>query len=78
MWQFVAADNPRLADQLTDRIILAVDRLENYPHMGRAGRITGTRELVVAGTQFVVAYRARQEIEVLAILHGSREWPEAL
>ena len=77
LWQFVAAENLRLADDLIDRIVVAVDRLENYPHSGRTGRIPDTRELVVPGTPFLVAYRVGTAIQVLAVLHGARQWPDA-
>jgi toxin ParE1/3/4 len=53
--------------------------LATFPERGRQGRIEGTRELVVAGTPFVVAYRIRsREMEVLAIVHGARRWPDSL
>ncbi len=46
--------------------------------MGRLGRIPGTRELVVAETAFIVPYRVRDAtVEILAVFHGSRQWPKA-
>jgi toxin ParE1/3/4 len=54
-----------------------VDRLADHPHIGRPGRIEGTRELVVAGTPFVVPYRVRDDcVEVLSVFHGKRKWPD--
>jgi plasmid stabilization system protein ParE len=45
--------------------------------MGRPGRVPGTRELVVAGTPYVVAYRvAASQIDVLAVIHAARRWPQ--
>jgi toxin ParE1/3/4 len=36
-----------------------------------------SRELVVTGTPFVVAYRVNGEsIQILAVLHGARKWPK--
>jgi len=35
--------------------------------------------VVVTGTPFLVAYRVKAEqIEILAVLHGARRWPERL
>jgi toxin ParE1/3/4 len=59
------------------RILAAVEQLRLFPGMGRPGRVQGTRELVVAGTPFIVAYRLKEDaVEVLAVVHGSRMWPE--
>jgi toxin ParE1/3/4 len=65
------------AHQMLDRIFSAVELLEQHPEMGREGRISGTRELVLAPTPFLIAYRIhRRRIELVALLHGSRKWPE--
>jgi toxin ParE1/3/4 len=54
----------------------AVERLEQFPNMGRAGRVAGSRGLVVTGTPFVVAYRLKAEsVQILAVLHAARKWP---
>lgn len=64
------------ADAMLERIFAQVELLVGNPELGRSGRITGTRELVLAPMPFVLAYRIRRnKIEVLAILHGSRKWP---
>ena len=76
-YEYVAQENATAADALTDRIFLAVEQLTQYPQMGRDGRVKGTRELVIAGTPYVVAYRVRRSrIDILAVFHGSRKWPE--
>jgi len=47
--------------------------------MGRPGRIVGTRELVVAETAYVVPYRvADREVQIPAVFHGARCWPDKL
>ena len=64
------------ADTMLERIFAAVELLKHNPEMGRSGRISGTRELVLIPTPFVLAYRTRRaKIEVLAVLHGARKWP---
>jgi toxin ParE1/3/4 len=46
---------------------------------GRKGRVAKTRELVIARTPFVVAYRVNEKtIEVLRVFDGSRRWPDRL
>ena len=41
--------------------------------IGRMGRVAGTRELVLSGTSNVVAYRVKGYVDVLAVMHGTRE-----
>jgi plasmid stabilization system protein ParE len=48
-----------------------VDRLAELPNLGRSGRVSGTRELVVPGTRYVIPYRVRGErLEIIAVFHG--------
>jgi toxin ParE1/3/4 len=75
---YVQQDSQNAAKQLVGRIFSAVGMLTHHPLAGRQGRVHGTRELVVAGTPYIVAYRVhREEIQILAILHGARRWPTA-
>jgi toxin ParE1/3/4 len=65
------------ADAMLDRIFSTVELLEKFPDTGRRGRISGSRELVIIPTPFLIAYRTyRGKIEILALLHGARKWPE--
>lgn len=76
---YIAQDNPAAADRLLLLIYQAADRLRAFPEIGRPGRITGTRELVIPGTAYVIAYRLRaSSIRILALLHGAQRWPGSL
>src|SRR2546429_486234 len=47
------------------------------PISGRAGRVPGTRELIISNTPFIVAYAIEKtDIVVLAVYHGAQHWPE--
>ncbi len=64
------------ANTMLERIFSAVELLESHPEIGRRGRISGTRELVLVPLPFVLAYRVRRHsIDIVALLHGARKWP---
>ena len=75
---YIAEENPAAAQRVALRIVRSVeDLLPGQPHIGRPGRVPGTRELVVPKTPYVVPYRVRDNrIQVLRIYHGARKWPE--
>ncbi len=65
-------------DQVS-KILRASRGLSDFPNLGRPGRRRGTRELVVHGGPFIVAYKVRGDvIEILRVFHGSRRWPDSL
>jgi hypothetical protein len=54
----------------------SVIRLPGQPWLG-AGRVDGTRELIVTRTLYIVPYRVRGGVlEVLAVIRFAREWPD--
>ena len=75
---FIAHESPRAAEALANDILDRSDLLlANNPLIGRPGRVDETRELVLSGTPYIVVYRVRADIEILALLHSSRDWPES-
>lgn len=77
---FISREDPTAAQRVVLAIFSRVEALlPAAPEMGRAGRVPGTRELVIPGTPFVVPYRLRDnEIHILRVYHGARRWPESL
>jgi toxin ParE1/3/4 len=76
VFDFVLQHDPGVAGHLCDRIERRVGQLRDHPHMGRPGRVAGTRELIVAGTPYAVAYRvAASQVDVLAVIHAARRPP---
>ena len=76
---YIARDNLKAAQKLVLHVLDAVDRLATQPHLGRPGRVPGTRELVVTGTPYIVPYRLKgREVQVLRAHHGARQWPQRL
>ena len=74
---YICNDNPAAGDAAAGRILAGIEALSQHPEMGRIGRIPATRELVLP--PMVVAYRLRRgSLEILAIIHGARRWPDSL
>lgn len=77
--EFIEKDSDGNAAAIAGRILAAIEILRVQPQMGRPGRLTGTRELVVSGTPYIVPYRVRRErLELLAVIDGRRQWPRGL
>ena len=75
--KFIARDNPEAAGRVLKRIWEAVQLLAEHPDAGRAGRVPGTRELVIADTPFIIPYRVVENtVQILRVLHGKRKWPQ--
>lgn len=78
IFDYIEADNPNAAVSMDDRIESGIEILLQFPLSGRAGRVDGTRELVIAGTPYIAAYRvAGDTIRILRVLHGAQQWPDA-
>jgi len=75
----IEADSPMVAAAIDERIVAATRRLRDFPESGRPGRIAGTRELVIARTPYVAAYKVEGErVRILRVLHGAQQWPDDL
>jgi len=75
----IAQDDPDTAYKILEAIEERTSLLSDNPALGRVGRVRGTRELVVAGTPYIVAYRVRGEaVQVLRVLRGAQRWPRRM
>jgi len=64
------------ATAMIDRIDDAVSLLDGHPALGRPGRVASTRELIIAGTPYIVVYRiVGPDAQVLRVLHAAQKWP---
>lgn len=77
VYEYIVQDNPAAATRVRATIRNAVASLAEHPHLGRPGRVEGTRELVISSFPYIVAYRVAEEtVRILAIIHTSRRWPQ--
>jgi toxin ParE1/3/4 len=76
---YIARDDPQAARNVVQRIHRVVALLVDNPSLGHPGRVTGTRELVVPGTSYIIPYRVSpklRQIEILRVFHAARKPPE--
>ena len=77
--EYISRDSHAAAQSVVMVIEQAVQLLASHPALGRAGRVEGTRELVVTGTPYIIPYRVREDkVEVLRVFHAARKWPPNL
>jgi len=69
---YIANDNPIRATSFVLELQEAVTKLKAHPGMGRAGRVPGTRELVLH-KNYIAIYRVRgDDVEILRLHHAAR------
>jgi toxin ParE1/3/4 len=75
--EYIARENPQAARRVVTHIRNQTLTLAEQPNTGKLGRCEGTRELVITPYPYIVAYRIEnEELQVLAVVHTSRQWPE--
>jgi toxin ParE1/3/4 len=72
---YVARERPEAARRLALHVLRVIEGLRTFPNRGRPGRVQGTRELMLARPFLAVYEVGEQEVQILRILHGARQWP---
>ena len=73
----VRQDSPAAAYEVAHSITTRTENgLSHTALMGRPGRTADTRELVFADLPYIVVYRVTSQVEVIAVVHTARDWPE--
>lgn len=71
---YIAKDNPTRATSFIHALQRSVAKLQAHPGMGRAGRVPGTRELVLH-KNYIAIYRVRNDdVEILRLHHVVRNF----
>jgi addiction module RelE/StbE family toxin len=71
---YIAKDNPTRATSFVQELKESIFKLQVHPGMGRAGRVPGTRELVLH-KNYIAIYRVRGDhVEILRLHHVARRW----
>ena len=73
---YIEQHNPQAAKNMSQRVQEAVENLLDFPNIGRPGRVSETKELVVSGTPFIVIYKVLGAvIYIIRVLHHAQQWP---
>ena len=75
IWKYIASDNPRAAAQIDSLFSNTVAELRNQPHMGRHGKVSGTRKLIPHKNYRLVYEVNQQTVWIIALVHTARQWP---
>jgi addiction module RelE/StbE family toxin len=74
---FIQKDSVLASRTVAKSLFDAANSLDTLPSRGRAGRIMGTRELVVQGLPYIIVYEVMDTaVQILHIYHGARNYPE--
>jgi addiction module RelE/StbE family toxin len=68
---YIEQDKPQAAKRVAAHLWSSAEHLAEFPNLGKQGRRSGTRELVVP--PYVITYRLRpKRLEILSVWHGRR------
>lgn len=71
---YIGKDDVQAAQNVGSAILSSLKALSDFPSMGRAGRVYGTRELVLAKYPYIIPYKIHNNaIQILDIFHTSRK-----
>jgi addiction module RelE/StbE family toxin len=72
---YIGQDNPLASIRMDEVFAEAAARLADHPHLGKAGPVPGTRELI-PHESYRLVYEVRNEaVWILALVHTARTWP---
>ncbi len=78
IWEFIAIDDPGAAVRMDELFSDAVAKLNDFPEMGSAGKIPGTRELIPHESYRIVYEIVDDVIWILVVVHTARQWPPVI
>lgn len=75
IYSYIEASNPRAALALDQRFAEKAQLLTRHPYMGRAGRLAGTRELVVHPNYLLQYAITPMHIRIMGVKHEAQRFP---
>ena len=75
IWDYIAADNLYAAVRMDEIFGRAAAKLAEHPSLGKPGKISGTREMVLHEHYRLIYETSADIVWILALVHTSRKWP---
>ena len=69
---FLAAASPKAWENLLLRLERLSETILDFPLMGKAGLVPGTREFVVSGTPYILVFQVKDEAVVIVSVRDGR------
>lgn len=74
--EYIRRDSAQAAQRVAQSIYETASSLTHFPNVGRAGRVPGTRELLLPSLPFILVYRiAKDAVEIANVIHGAQKYP---
>lgn len=73
---WIAADNPRAADRMVEKLVSACSGLSRFPL--RYPEIAARRLRKRPVGSYLIFYRVTDKVEIVRILHAARDWVSLL
>ena len=75
IWDYLEAKDPQAAARMDRRFAEAALQLVDFPFIGHAGVVTGTRELTPHRSYRLIYEIIDDHVWILALIHHARQWP---
>ena len=75
IFDYLSEESPLAAIRMDEIFAEAVSRLPDHPYLGKAGQISGTRELIPHESYRLLYEVTGETIRILALVHTARLWP---
>ncbi|MEA5508033.1 type II toxin-antitoxin system RelE/ParE family toxin [Halotia wernerae UHCC 0503] len=80
IYTYIAQNSPQYAARIVDRITKRSEQIANFPFSGRTVPEFETEQVreVIEGSYRIIYYIKTEQIDVLAVIHGSQQIISAL
>ncbi|GGZ18116.1 type II toxin-antitoxin system RelE/ParE family toxin [Novosphingobium colocasiae] len=75
IWDYHVSRDPAAALRIDQLFSEAVAKLTNFPMLGHAGIVAGTRELTPHRSYRIIYEVLDDTVWILVVIHTARQWP---